>query len=96
MTDSRRLQKTPCYNCLVRSMCSGRKIIVCGELASYLCPTYVTLRARVLRIRRILPRVDYIKDPDGEWIQVPTDLYTEETKEMLYNNTQKYMRNTIT
>ncbi len=71
MTDSIQLQKTPCYNCLVRSMCRNRKIIICGELAAYVSPKQIVIRIRLLRIRRILPRVDYIRRPEAGWLDIP-------------------------
>lgn len=74
MADSEMLQKTPCYKCIVRPVCHNKKIIICGKLAYYIHPKYVVLRQRILRIRRILPRVDYIKYPDGGWLDIPYDL----------------------
>ena len=77
MADSKLLQKTPCYQCIVRPACQSRKTIICGKLACYLCPGYVVLRQRILRIRKLLPRVDYVKYPTGGWVDIPYDLVND-------------------
>jgi len=75
MEDSVQVQKTPCYKCIVRAACRGRKIIICSMLASYIRPGYTVDSQRVKTIRKILPRVEQIKFNHGPWLAIPIVFY---------------------